>query len=73
MAFNVFFNVVENEELRNKSAPWLCDKCHCEDEVLLRMRVDYQTLVLCGKCLVSANQLIIDREKELRYEGNGDL
>lgn len=72
MAFNVFFNVVENEELRIKGIPWLCDKCHREDEVMLRIKVDYETLVICKKCLMGAKRLITDREKELKNENRGD-
>jgi uncharacterized protein (DUF488 family) len=72
VAFNVFFNVVENEELRIKGIPWLCDKCHREDEVMLRIKVDYETLVICKKCLMGAKRLITDREKELKNENRGD-
>lgn len=71
MAFNVFFKVVENpKELQTKGAPWLCDKCHCDKEVLLRITIDYDTLVLCKKCLTEVKRLIINREKELKNGKN---
>ena len=67
MAFNVFFKTVRNhKELQVKGVPWLCDKCHCEDAILLKMSIDYSTLVLCKKCLMGAKRLITDREKELK-------
>lgn len=69
MAFSVFFKMVQNhEELRFKGIPWLCDKCHCEDEVLLKMIIDYDTVVLCKKCLLEAKKIITDMEKELKNE-----
>ena len=65
MAFNVVFKVVENDKvLRSKGIPWLCDKCHREDEFLLRMTIDYNTVVLCKKCLMEAKRCITDSEKE---------
>ena len=67
MAFNVVFKVVENnKELRFKGIPWLCDKCHVEDEFLIRMSVDYNMVVLCKKCLMEAKRLVTDKEKELK-------
>ena len=67
MAFNVFFNTVENnKEFQVKGIPWLCDKCHREDAVLLKMSIDYSTLVLCKKCLMEAKRLITDMEKEMK-------
>lgn len=67
MAFNVFFKVVENDkELQVKGVPWLCDKCHREDEFLLKMVIDYNTVVLCKKCLMGAKRLVTDKEKELK-------
>lgn len=71
-AFNIFFNLVENyADNRVKGAPWLCDRCHSETNVLLKMTIDYQTLVLCKKCLMEAKKHITEREKELRDGGNG--
>ena len=67
MAFSVFFNTVENhKELQVKGIPWLCDKCHCEDAFLLKMSIDYSTVVLCKKCLMGAKRQITDKEKEQR-------
>ena len=67
MAFNVVFKVVENDKaLRVKGIPWLCDKCHCEDEFLLKIVIDYNTVVLCKKCLMGAKRLVTDKEKELK-------
>ena len=67
MATNVFFKTVENyKELQMKGIPWLCDKCHKEDPALLKMTIDYGTLVLCKKCLMAAKRLITDKEKELK-------
>jgi len=67
LAFNVFFKTVQNhKELQTKGVPWLCDKCHTEPEVLLRIKIDYDTLVLCKKCLMGAKRLITDLEKELK-------
>ena len=68
MAFNVNFRLVENPEQQFKTAPWLCDKCHREDKVLLKIHVDYDTLVLCKKCLLEGKKLITDKEKELKDE-----
>ena len=69
MAFNVFFKPVENhDELVFKGIPWRCDKCHGNDHVLLRIKIDYDTLVLCKKCLMGAKRLITDRVKELINE-----
>lgn len=73
MAFNVFFNIVENDKLRVKGIPWLCDKCHCDNDILVKMSVDYSTVVLCKKCLMGAKRLVTDREKELGDESNSDL
>ena len=67
MAFNVVFKVVENDKaLRVKGIPWLCDKCHTEDEFLVKITADYSTVVLCKKCLMSAKRLVTDKEKELK-------
>lgn len=67
MAFNVFFKPVENyEDIVYKGIPWNCDKCHARDRVLLRIKIDYDTLVICKKCLMGAKKLITDREKELK-------
>ena len=69
MAFNVFFKLVENpKELQTKGTPWRCDKCHKDEEVLLKVTIDYDTLVLCKKCLLGAKRLITDREKELKND-----
>lgn len=67
MAFNVFFKIVENHDsLVYKGIPWRCDKCHDSNGVLLRIKIDYDTLVLCKKCLMGAKRLITNREKELK-------
>jgi len=66
MAFSVHFRLVENPEQKLKTTPWLCDKCHAEEKVLLKIHVDYDTLVLCKKCLMEAKKLITDKEKELK-------
>jgi hypothetical protein len=66
MAFQVFFDVVENSQLQTKSVPWLCDKCRKKDSFLIKMQVDYDTLVLCKKCLMGCKKLITDKEKERR-------
>lgn len=71
MAFNVFFKLVENpEEFQTKTTPWLCDKCHKKNEVLLKTSIDYDTLILCKKCLMECKKLITDREKELKDDKN---
>ncbi len=71
MAFNVFFEAVENPKgLQRKGVPWLCDKCHKDKEVLLKITIDYDTLTLCKKCLITVKRLIIDREKELKNGKN---
>ena len=68
MAFNVNFRLVENPEQQFKAAPWLCDKCHREDKVLLKIHVDYDILVLCKKCLLEGKKIITEREKELKND-----
>ena len=69
MAFNVFFEIVENNPIyETKSAPWLCDKCHTMDRVLLRMKVDYDVIILCKKCLMASKRFITDKEKEIKNE-----
>lgn len=70
MAFNIYFKVVENNpHYPTKATPWRCDKCHKEQEVLLRMKVDYDTVVLCKECLTAMKKEIMDKEKELE-DGN---
>ena len=65
MAFNVFFKIVENHaDILFKGIPWKCDKCHAEDKFLMRIKIDYDTLVLCKKCLMGAKKQITDKEKE---------
>ena len=67
MAFNVFFKTVQNHKgLQTKGAPWRCNVCHKAPEVLLRIKIDYDTLVLCKKCLMGAKRLVTDREKEIK-------
>lgn len=74
MATNVFFKTVENyEELQTKGIPWRCDKCHEEDNVFIKMTIDYGTLVLCKKCLLEAKKLITDLQKELKNESKSNL
>jgi transposase-like protein len=71
LAFNVFFKTVENpKELQIKGTPWRCDKCHKDPEVLLKITIDYDTLVLCKKCMLGAKTLITDKEKELKNGKN---
>ena len=70
MAYSVHFRLVENPIERINSTPWLCDMCHKEEEVLLKIHVDYDTLVLCKKCLLEGKKLITDREKELKNGKN---
>jgi len=67
VAFNVFFNMVENDkEFQTKSAPWRCDNCRKDGQVLLKITIDYDTLILCKKCLMLGKRLVTDREKELK-------
>jgi len=68
MAYSVHFRLVENPENYSQMTPWLCDKCHKEDKALLKIHVDYDTLVLCKKCLLEGKKIITDREKELKDE-----
>lgn len=73
VAFNVFFKVVENDkEFQTKGMPWLCDKCRREDEVLLKITVDYNNIVLCKKCLMESKRLITNKEKELKDVGRSN-
>lgn len=69
MAFNVFYQLVRNQDMGN-SQPWMCDKCHKEEEVLLKISVDYDTLILCKRCLFEGKKLITTQEKELKDENN---
>ncbi len=65
MAFNVFFTMIENdEEFQTKSAPWRCDYCRRDKKILLKITIDYDTLILCKQCLMGAKRLITDKEKE---------
>lgn len=66
MAFSVHFKIVENSDQKMKMTPWLCDKCHAEEKVLLKIHVDYDILVLCKRCLMEAKKLITNRERELK-------
>ena len=66
MAFNVHFQLVENYAQMNSTAPWLCDKCHREDKALLKIQADYDTLILCKKCLLEGKKIITEWEKELK-------
>lgn len=71
MAFNIYFKLVENsKDFQTKATPWRCDSCKKEEEVLLRARIDYDTLILCKKCIKGLSTLIIEREKELKDERN---
>lgn len=71
MAFNVVFKLIGNQkELQRKGIPWLCDKCHCENEVLLKITIDYNVVVLCKKCLMEAKRLITDMEKVMNESRN---
>lgn len=67
MAWNVFFDLVENPEgLELKRIPWRCDNCNVDYRFLLKITIDYDTLILCKKCLLDCKKLITDKEKELR-------
>ena len=67
MAYSVHFGLVENPIGKiNNTTPWLCNMCHKEEKVLLKIHVDYDTLVLCKKCLLEGKKLITNREKELK-------
>ena len=67
MAFNIYFKTVENNpRYPTKATPWRCDKCHKEQEVLLKIKVDYDTIILCKKCLTAMKKLITAKEKELK-------
>jgi len=71
MAFNVVFKLIGNQkELQTKGIPWLCDKCHREDEVLLKITIDYNVVVFCKKCLMDAKRLITDKEKVIDEDRN---
>lgn len=68
MAFNVFFRTVENhKELRIKGVVWRCEKCHCDDDIMTKITIDYDSVVLCKKCLLDAKRLITDMEKEKKH------
>lgn len=75
MAFNVSCSTVINyEDIVYKGIPWNCDMCHVRDTVLLKIKIDYDTLVLCKKCLLGAKKCITDKEKELKDERTkGDI
>jgi glutaredoxin len=65
VAFRVYFSLVENfRDMYSKNAPWRCDKCHKAPDVLLRVEVDYDTLILCKNCLNKAKKKITDKEKD---------
>ena len=68
MAFHVFFQLVENPTLLSKSMPWRCDRCRKKDKALLKILVDYDTVVLCKKCLLEGKKLITERDRELKNE-----
>jgi len=69
VAFNVFFNIVTNDiENYTKSNPWRCDSCHKDHEVMIKISVDYDKLILCDKCLLAAKKQIIEKKKELKNE-----
>jgi hypothetical protein len=74
VAFNVFFNVVTNDiDNYTKSNPWRCDVCHKDHEIMTKISVDYDTLVLCKKCLMGAKRLITDKEKELEDDRSQNI
>jgi len=56
VAFNVFFNIVT------------CDSCHKDHEVMIKISVDYDKLILCDKCLLAAKKQITSKKKELKDE-----
>ena len=67
MAFNVFLNSVINDiENHTKSTPWRCDHCHKDYEVMMKITVDYDKLILCEKCLLAAKKQITSKKKELK-------
>ena len=73
MAFNVFFTLVYNDfAMYNKSIPWRCNSCNAAPDVLIKISVDYDTLILCKKCLASTKKMITDKEKELKDASRKD-
>ena len=68
MAFHVFFQLVENTALPSKATPWRCDKCRKKEKALVKITVDYDTVVMCKKCFLEAKTMITDREKEIKNE-----
>lgn len=73
MAFNVYFkSVINDSEVYTKANPWRCDICNKKDEVLIRGKIDYDSLVLCKECLLAITKQIEEKEKELN-EGNSNI
>jgi hypothetical protein len=72
MAFYVTFETVRNIELKLKGVPWRCNKCRSESEILLKVNIDFDTLIICKKCLLEGRKLIISSEKELKELENED-
>jgi hypothetical protein len=67
VAYNVYFKVVINEKkYYSNRTPWRCDICHKDPEVLLKMSIDYDTMIICDKCLHKAKKLITDKKKDLK-------
>ena len=66
MAFNAYFKPVTNDpKLQTKANPWRCDKCNKKDLVLIKGKIDYDTLILCKKCLIKIIEQIENKEREL--------
>ncbi len=65
MAFNVYFKPVTNDPgVYTKANPWRCNKCNKKDIVLIRGKIDYDSLILCKECLLEIITQIENKEKE---------
>jgi hypothetical protein len=74
VAFNVFFNIVINDiENFTKANPWRCDCCHKDYEIMMKVSVDYDTLVLCEKCLMAAKKKVTEKKKEIKNERKSNI
>ena len=65
MAFNVYFKPVINDpKVQTKANPWRCNKCNKKEIVLIRGKIDYDTLILCKECVQEILNLIEETEHE---------
>lgn len=72
MAFTIQFKAVENNpDFPTKASPWRCNNCNKDCKVLLKIKVDYDTLILCKKCLTNMKKVIIEKEKDLNDKRKG--